>query len=393
MFDYKKEVVNLTRNLVSIQSYSGAEKKVGKFIKDYAEKYFDSVTIDDFGNVLLEMDGSLPGKTILLDGHMDTVEVDRAEWQTDPFSPVEKAGKLYGRGSSDMKGALASLICGVINFVDQVKHDFKGKIVVSASVHEETLEGVSSRLISQEVKPDLVIIGEATGLKINQGQRGRAEIIIESLGKPAHSANPEKGINAVQGMVSFINEMNKLKEPADAHLGKGISVITDIISAPYPGKSIVPANCKITIDRRLLVGETIDSVLTPYKQIAQKIKLQNPAFSYKVYISEGNEKCYTGKEIKSTRFFPAWFYPENESFIKSALAAVEKIGLKPTLSHYSFCTNASHFAGEAHIPTLGFGPSYEYLAHINDEFIEVDQLYQACAGYTAILTAEIKNLN
>lgn len=390
---YQESVVKLTEKLVNTQSYSGEEKPVADALAAFAKPLFDEVSVDEFGNVLMTMIGDQPGKTILLDGHTDTVEVEPAKWQTDPFKAEIKDGKLYGRGSSDMKGADVAMLHGVLKYTDAVQHHFPGKLVVSATVHEETLEGVSSRLVTKNLAPDFVIIGEATGLKLNQGQRGRAEIIVETFGKAAHSANPEKGINAVMNMARFITKLDQLPLTTHPVLGKGISVVTDIVSSPFPGKSITPDHCQITIDRRTLTQETEQSVLAPYQELLDQLGAQFPDFKGRVSYSEGKERCYTGTEIKSKRFFPAWFYDESEPFIQAGLRGLKRAGLTPELSHYSFCTNGSHFAGELKLPTIGFGPSYENLAHVDNEYVELDQLFKAVDGYRGILTELVKTLN
>ena len=97
---------------------------------------------------------------------------------------------------------------------------------------------------------------EASQLNLKIGQRGRAEIVVETFGKPCHSANPEKGINAVYKMEKVIEAIRGLVPTEHPVLGKGILELTDIKSAPYPGASVVPEYCRATYDRRLLVGET-----------------------------------------------------------------------------------------------------------------------------------------
>ena len=107
--------------------------------------------------------------------------------------------------------------------------------------HEECFEGVAARSVSELVKPDYVVIGEASLCNLKIGQRGRAEIVVETFGVPAHSANPEKGINAVYAMCRVVEAIHGLHSPEDPTLGKGILELTDIKSEPYPGASVVPS--------------------------------------------------------------------------------------------------------------------------------------------------------
>jgi acetylornithine deacetylase/succinyl-diaminopimelate desuccinylase-like protein len=232
-----------------------------------------------------------------------------------------------------------------------------------------------------------VVIGEASELNLKIGQRGRAEIVLQTEGVPAHSANPEKGVNAVHSMIKFVGEVEKIRPGEQPVLGKGVSVLTDIISTPYPGASVVPSGCRATYDRRLLVGEKPDQVIKPYREAAEKLAAADATFKGKASFAMGREKCHTGDWIEGERFFPGWLFDEKEEFIQKALAGLRSVGLNPEISHYSFCTNASHYAGEAGIKTIGFGPSRENLAHTIDEYIEVDQLHKVLDGYMAISKA------
>ncbi|MFG6120058.1 YgeY family selenium metabolism-linked hydrolase [Thalassobacillus sp. B23F22_16] len=384
----KQNVIELCQTLVQIKSYSGEEDQVANTIQEYAKaRNVDEVVTDEYGNVLLVWNGDRPGPTVLFDGHIDTVPVQERQWSVGAFSGEVKDGRIYGRGTSDMKGAVSAMISAGVNFVEAANHSFPGKIVVSCSVHEECFEGVATRLVSEKVKPDFVVIGEATNLNLNRGQRGRAEILVETFGKPAHSSNPEKGLNAVYQMTKLVNEIRELPVAKHEVMGEGILELTDIKSSPYPGASVVPSHCKATFDRRLLVNETKESVLAPIEDLIARIKKEDPTFEASVCYATGEERCYTGEIIGDERFFPGWLYDDKEAFVQSPRNELQELGLNAEVSHYSFCTNGSHFAGEADIPTIGFGPSPESLAHIDDEYIEVDQLVKATAGYAAIMHA------
>lgn len=191
----KNEVVALCQKLIQSPSTSGHEKGVVERLKAFFEANgFDSVRVDRYGNVIGCIKGSRPGPRVLFDGHIDTVPVgDPATWEHDPFAAEIVDGKIYGRGTSDMKGAVAAMACAAANYAKATNKDFAGEIYVAGVVHEECFEGVAAREISAYVKPDYVVIGEASQLNLKIGQRGRAEIVVETFGKPCHSANPEKG--------------------------------------------------------------------------------------------------------------------------------------------------------------------------------------------------------
>ena len=382
----KDEVVKLTRELISYPSNSGDEEGVAKALQKYMkDNGWDDVVIDKYGSVIGTIKGKRPGPALLYDGHIDTVPVpDPSVWTHDPYAGDVADGKIYGRGASDMKGAVAAMACAATNFAKATGRDFAGSVSVAGVVYEELFEGVAAREISKLLKPDIVVIGEASELNLKVGQRGRAEVVLSTQGVPAHSANPDKGVNAVHSMIAFVNEVEKIVPGEQPVLGKGVSVLTDIISTPYPGASVVPSGCRATYDRRLLVGETLENVIAPYREAAARAAKAHPQFKGDASYAKAALKCYTGATIEGERFFPGWLYDVNEEFIQKALAGLRSAGLNPEISHYSFCTNGSHYAGEAGIKTFGFGPSRENLAHTIDEHIEIDQLNKVLAGYFGI---------
>lgn len=388
----QKEVIELCRHLIQKQSYSGQEDGVAKVLEEQLKKKgFDSVTIDKYGNVIGCIRGKRPGKKLLFDGHMDTVPVtEETKWQYPPFAAEIHDGKIYGRGASDMKGAIAGFVTAAAAFAEDTGRDFAGEIYVAGVVHEECFEGVAAREISSFVKPDYVVIGEASQLNIKIGQRGRGEIVLETFGKPCHSANPEKGINAVYKMAGVIEAIRTLKPTHHPILGDGILELTDIKSSPYPGASVVPEYCRATYDRRLLVGETKESVLAPIQQLLDELMKEDPQLKVKVSYATGKEQCYTGNEITGERFFPGWLYEEKDAFVQNVKKELEGMGYTPEITQYNFCTNGSHYAGEAGIQTFGLGPSRENLAHTVNEYIEIDQLTGVTDCYYGVMKALFK---
>lgn len=388
----EQEIIELCRELVQCRSYSGEEGDVADRLQQaFASLGYDAFWRDRYGNMIGCIRGNRPGKRLLFDGHLDTVPVvDAAQWRHAPFGAEVEAGRIYGRGTSDMKGAVSAMTAAAAYFAADSRRNFPGEIYVAGVVHEECFEGVSAREISRQIQPDYVVIGEASELNLKRGQRGRAEIVVETYGKPAHSANPQWGVNAVYLMAEVVRRIRQLTPPAHNVMGAGIMELTDIKSSPYPGASVVPDYCRATYDRRLLVGETPASVLKPLQELLAAMERENPECKASVGFAAGKERCYTGAEIEGERFFPGWLYEKEEPFIMAAWEGLLRAGLTPELTQYSFCTNGSHYAGEAGIPTIGFGPSRENLAHTIDEYIEIDQLLQAAAAYYGILAAVLR---
>ena len=365
-----QRLIAFTQSLVRTPSLSGEEKQVVELIlAEMRDLGFDRAWADANGSAIGVIEGARPGKTILLDAHCDHVGIAAgSKWTRDPFAAEIENGFIYGRGAADMKGALAAMIHGAAS-VDRT--NLAGRIVVSASVLEEVMEGVALRTVMDAVKPDFVVIGEATELNLNRGGRGRAEIHLETIGKPAHSSSPQLGVNAVHLMLQAVNAIEQSPVAHDELLGDALMVLTDIISDPYPGYSVIPSRCRVTYDRRLLPGETIESVLN--------------ALPVKGKIAEGEHATYMGATLRGTKFFPAWVFPENHPFVQGALHGLRAVDLNPRIGAYRFCTNAAYSAGIARVPTVGFGPASEGDAHVVDERIAIDALAAATRGYRGIV--------
>jgi len=383
-------IIKSIQNFIRIPSYSGQEKEAAHFLKKLMQNLgYDDVYIDNWGNVI----GIIEGKstqTILLEGHLDTVEVDNEDdWKHAPFKAETVNNRIYGRGASDMKGALITMVYAGAAFAND--KDLNKNIVVAGTVQEEIFEGVAQANIINEINPNLVIIGEASDLKLCIGQRGRAEIKVTTFGKNAHSSNPKKGINAVKKMNKFLTEIEKIPTKRDNDLGEGILEVVDIKSKPYPGHSVIPHQCSITLDRRLLPNETEKSVLKPLNNLIDKLKKEDTDFKAKVEIPKESAVTYTNKKFKADKFFPGWKFSVDNEFVKNTYDKLKNEIPETDLSYYSFCTNGSYSAGEQNIPTLGFGPSCEHLAHIADEYIEINQIEKAYQGYISIIETFLEN--
>ena len=385
----KEQLTGLCRGMIRANSVTGNEREIAALLcRELPRLGFDEVWTDDLGSVIGKINGTGGGKAIMLDGHIDTVEVASPEqWQHPPFGAELDGGRIYGRGAADMKGAVAAMAVAAGCLAQDRRP--AGDIYVTGTVLEEIAEGASLRHILEQQKADVVIIGEATELNLNIGQRGRGEVLLETRGKSAHSSNPEKGVNAVLKMMDLLQTLRDLPVPHQEALGDGILALTDIISSPYPGASVIPDRCTVTLDRRLLAGEDEAAVLGSVQAVIDGLKAADPDFDATVSIAGMELEFYTGAKMRHKKFAPAWLPDkgQNAALIDGALAALKTAGLSPEVKAYKFCTNGSASAGQLGIPTLGFGPCAEWQAHVVDEYIEIDQLFAAAEGYYALIDA------
>jgi len=389
---HSEQLIDFCQKIIQTESLSGQEEQMAALVKTEMEKLgYDQVWVDAYGNVVGRIQGTAgtgrDPRTILFDGHMDTVGVPSPErWSDSPFSGLIKDGVLYGRGTADMKCALAAMIYGVAELLPS-KAALAGDVYVAAVVFEETLEGVGLGKVLDSISVDCVVLGEPSDFKLCLGQKGRAEIVIKTDGENAHSATPDRGINAASHMISLLPQIDNIEMQQCEFLGKGILELTDIISSPYPGSSVIPNHCRATYDRRLVSNETEEDVLAPITEIISQFESRNPQFKASAAIKHATESTYTGETLSEKRFFPGWIIPESAPQVQAALQACKNLGYETRVDYYPFCTDGSESAGRRGIPTIGIGPAPSNMAHVVDEHIHTDDIVKAKNIYREIALA------
>jgi putative selenium metabolism hydrolase len=381
--DARRDILyNLLRDLIRIQSYSGQEKDIIEFIINVMNQgQFDQAKIDKFGNVIGRI-GNGPVK-ILYDAHVDTVAVTESEdWIHPPFEGKIEDGKIYGRGAVDEKPAMAGYLIAA-RVLNELNLSLPFTLYIVGSVMEEDCDGYPLlHIINEEqIQPDYVLLGEPTDLRVYRGQRGRMEFEIETRGQSAHGAHNHKGINAIYKMMPLINEIDKLDKemPQVTPLGKGSLTVSQVISEA-PSLCSVPDYCRIHIDRRLTVEETQETALGELQEIIDKIqpdaRIKIPAYS---------GKSWTGYSFKQDAYFPTWITDEKHAFVKAAMPAAELSGGKTDRSDFwQFSTNGVATAGRLNIPTIGFAPGREELAHTSHEELVLEDLCIATRFYALL---------
>jgi putative selenium metabolism hydrolase len=367
-------LVNFATSLVGTPSPSGEEGAVAALVQAELERLGYAVEVDELGDVIGTLDAG-DGPCVLLDAHMDTVGVtDRAAWSADPAGEL-RDGRLYGRGTVDMKGPLAAVVHGA------AAAPRRGRVVVSASIAEEMIEGHATVAVARRVRPDVAVICEPSHRTVVVGQRGRAELIVDVHGRPSHSSMPDLGVNAVEAMADVLRAARELELPPEhPALGPAILVVTDVISRPYPALSVLPDRCTATFDRRTLPGEDAGAILEQLRAAAAAAVAPHGA-TVEVTIGVDRFDAYTGTPIEAPNFAPAWYTGADAPVARAAIGA---IGGEP--GHWLFCTNGSGTAALG-IPTIGFGPGDETLAHRVDEHIELDELQAGARDYAALVEA------
>lgn len=373
-------IVAFLRDLIATRAESGTEgERCERARREYEKLGFDEVFFDRLGNVVARI-GNGPLK-ILMDGHIDCVGVgDPAAWSYDPFRGKHEDGKIFGRGAVDELPAIACMAYGAKILRDQ---GFPKDVTLylTASVMEEDCDGYCLlHLIEKEgIRPHVVVLGEPTDLNVYRGHRGRMEATITTHGKSAHGAHCDLGINALYKMAPILADIEALhgRLRHDDFLGKG-SVTASFIECTSPSLNAVPDSARVYIDRRLTAGETVESAM-------QELRSLPHLGDAEVKLLDYNATSWRGEQANQEKYFPTWVLRENHPLVQGVAGAVETVlGRKPKISRWFFSTNGVASMGRLGIPTVGFAPGLEELAHTTREWIAVEDLVRAAAVYSLI---------
>jgi len=386
----KENLFSLIQKLIQIKSYSGEEKEIVEFIVAKMKEFgFDESYHDGFGNAIGRI-GNGPIK-IMFDAHIDTVKVTETEnWAHPPFGGEIVNGKMYGRGVVDEKPAMAGFMIAGKVLKQIYGNNFPFTLYVVGSVLEEDADGYPLYHIIQneKIKPDYVVLGEPTDLKVYRGQRGRMELKITATGKSAHGAHNQKGINAIYKMAPIVAEIEKLdkKLKPKKPLGKG-SITVSQISSKAPSTCSVADYCQIHLDRRMTIGENKNTVVKELKAIIKKYKSDA-----KVSIPNVEGTSWKGTEFSQEAYFPTWVYDENHPLVDAAMKTSKAAIGKAKSGVWSFSTNGVATAGHFGIPTIGFAPGKEELAHSSKEELILNDLLKATKFYSLFPFEMVSNV-
>jgi acetylornithine deacetylase len=311
-------------------------------------------------NVVGVARGTGGGKTLLLNGHMDTVGV---AGMPDPHLPRidRQAGRLYGRGAYDMKGGLAACMLAV---AEARNHHLRGDVIFTAVIDEEYASASTMDLVSR-LHADGAIVAEFTEMQLILAHRGFVWLEVETIGKAAHGSRPDLGVDAIVKMGKVLAEMEKLdrslrSKPMHPLLGSG-SVHASLIQGGQELSSY-PERCLLSVERRTLPGETPESVEAELQQIVQNIQPADSSFQAVVRRGIDRSPLETREETGIVQALQA--------------AAVHVLNRPLQISGVPFWTDAAVLAA-AGIPSVLFGPSGSG-AHAVEEWVDLSSV-KTCA--------------
>ncbi|MBO67491.1 MAG: acetylornithine deacetylase [Acidiferrobacteraceae bacterium] len=343
------------------------EKEIAEYYLDQMNQLGMDVSSRDVTpgrpNVLGVVHGTNAGASLMLCGHLDTVP---AEVYDDPYNAREADGRIYGRGSCDMKAALACYL-EVIRLVKESDLKLEGTLIL-CGVADEEWQMIGSRDIGQHGPfADHCIIGEPSSLAVCPAHKGQYGLFIRTFGKAVHSSIPDEGANAIERMakiVTALSDYNNELSSREPHPLCGHGSYSPGVIRGGDIASVVPDFCELEIDRRLLPGDTIESVHNDIERILEALRIDDPGFRYELSKSSWN--------------IPANDVSVDVPVVRSLINAAEVLtGAKSEASAFPGATDAP-FLGS---PTIICGPGNLTQAHSIDEYVEIEQLERATLMY------------
>jgi acetylornithine deacetylase/succinyl-diaminopimelate desuccinylase family protein len=355
--------VKKLEEMIAIPSVVKEEKELAHYLQDELEALGLKTELHDVEpnrpNIYGKLIGDKLGKRLNYNGHTDTVPVV-AGWDTDPFEPITKDGKIYGLGSNDMKGGIACILSMLKAFSDS-GYKFNGELSFSGVIDEEAYgEGAKAMLKTDWGKVDAMLLGEPNqGTKkdpTHLGITGKVLYDIYVYGKAAHGFHPEAGINAVEQASIILANLPKLKiVKKDGFKG---NYSTLMIEGGYKVYSVVvPAECRFEVNRLTVPGETVESVVKDMEELVALLNLDARV------------------EVKTKPpLYSSYVIDRNDPFVELFHQSyTDVMGKEPHYKYSSSITDANTFCGEGGIPCMHLGP-VDGGSHEKNEYTTLDSL-------------------
>lgn len=369
----QKELIKLTQDLIKIPSHKDVpnrEKEVVDFIYRFCKENELEVELQDVDgerkNVLVYLRGTGNGKTLMFNGHTDTVPP--YNMTIDPFKAEVKDGYIWGRGASDMKGPIASMLISMLA-IKRSGIKLKGDIIFAGVLGEEEQSEGTEMLVKSGIKADGCIVGEPSNYEYAIGHRGLEWIEIKVKGKAAHGGVPNLGINAISKAAKLILKIEeeiypKLKERFNEYMGPSVMNFGRIEGGSQP--STVADWCSIILDRRYIPGEDVESVFREYQDVIDALKEEDPDFDAELIRMEENFLTLDHLYLMTD--------PKDPIVLSTKNAIRKVIGREPEITRRRGWTDAALLSNFAKIPTVVTGPGNIAYSHTKDERVEIKHL-------------------
>ncbi len=379
---YQTQIVDFTRQIIAIPSYSLSEAAVADRVQNLLERLeYDQVFRDDAGNVVGVMIGSDSGPTVLLNSHMDTVTPQEVDWEDEYLWGRVEGGRIYGLGAADCKGGLAAQIFAG-HILAKSTLPLRGDLVVAATVAEENGCSAGARHLLEDtltrlgLRPAYAVLGEPTNLGLCYGHDGWMRLDCRISGEDRR---------AVRQAVTLV--LQDVREAAGAVNGRASAPMRATEREWNPGPQ---PGAILRISRPIFPGENTQSCLEQTRDRVARAVEPIPSVSIGISVHAEQQRFYTGKTVDVSCRTEPWITDPFQPLFDRAREALKLGGWDHVplatweLDRSEMGTAGSLLAGECRIPTLGFGPGEIDQAHAPNESVSVGKLVDAAFG-TAVL--------
>ncbi len=320
-------------------------------------------------NVLARIGGGVGGRSLLLNGHLDTVGVDGMTHE--PWRAVERDGRLYGRGSADMKGGIAAMCAAAARAAED---GLGGEVIIAAVIDEEFESHGTRHLIDCGVTAHAAIVTEPTRLAIAPAHRGFAWVDVVATGRAAHGSRYDIGVDAITGMAHLLAELDAFQRETLAkrtHPLLGHASLHAGVIAGGTGISTYPDRCTVSLERRTLPGERGEEFVSEVEAAIARVRARFPEFA---------------AEVRRGLTQAPNDVPLDHPIVLALSDAARAHGVTPSVEGLSCWTDAALLSA-AGIPAVCFGPGDIALAHAAEEYVPVEQVTRATDVLTDVIRA------
>lgn len=379
------------RDLIRIPSPPGGEEAVARRVLEELEALgFEDAALDEVGNVVGRIPGRGSGPAVMLSSHLDVVaEGDPDEWEHAPFGADVAGGFLHGRGAMDIKGPLAIQTYAAA----ALRGRAPGDVLVGHTVFEERGGlGMKHLVESGRVRPDVVIIGEATHGDVCIGHRGRGEVEVVLGGEAGHASAPGRARNALDLLPSVLEALRELatEQPGSDVLGEASLAVTAVDVLPE-SRNVIPDRVTVAIDWRVLPEQDGEGLLQRVEEaVARHLPAVPDGYAVTVRMARERQTTWTGVTRERDLFTPGFLMDPDDPVVRAAAKAVGRRDGGDGAAHvrpWTFATDGGWTRGVHGIPTLGFAPGEERFAHTNRERLDLDEARWAFERYPRLVLA------
>lgn len=355
----------------------GTEEQVAYYCKNFLEQLGYEVELVELmphrSNVIARLKGQGKAKPIVFSGHMDVVPVSletENEWRYPPFSGTDSEGHIWGRGACDMKGGIAAALVAA-KLLAEKNIVPPGDIVFALTVDEEDLMRGAKQLAQLDVLGDAgsMVVCDTTHMRAEIASKGRTWAEVKIIGKSAHASIEHAGVNAIYQAMTFIQRLKQLEVPYTEHPAAGKFFLNVNLIQGGTEPAMVPDRCILTVDARLVPGQTARIVWDNVQNLIDTMHQEDPVFQAEIKIIEEREAWETDANSKLLNNLR-----QVSAALKCNIATGAELG-----------TTDATFLKKEGMDVIIFGPGKTSEIHCVDERIEICELEQAVRFYLGMM--------